>query len=235
MDTKFGNNNEIKVKPTIKMIRIIVFSIILLMFIGVMAYLGRGLATSTIIQTAFQGNNGYVYFYSEGYVDKGYGDIESILEYEMENIKKSGKYNELEEIYRMQVGEKIFIYFKEDEGKILELDFFRQNASYYCSGSNVLLYDGIGSSDRYTTEETIRKDIANTMWRGVVKKPGAPAWGVSTDENIFSMTINSENVDDVILIDEIDGKKYYFWIMTNVGEIETINDVKEVEIHMNTH
>lgn len=159
MDTRPGNNNEIKVKSAIKKIRIIVFSIMLLMFIGVMAYLGKGLATSTIIQTAFQGNNGYVYFYSGGYVDKGYGDIESILKYEMENIKKSGKYNELEEIYRMQVGEKIFIYFKEDEGKILELDFFRQNASYYCSGSNVLLYDGIGSSDRYTTEGQLEKTL----------------------------------------------------------------------------
>lgn len=234
MDTKSGNNNEIKVKPAIKMIRIIVFSIMLLMFIGVMAYLGKGLAISTIIQTAFQGNNGYVDFYSEGFVEKGYDDIESILEYEMENIIKSGKYNELEEIYRMQAGEKIFVYFKE-EGKILEIDFLRQNDLYYCSGSNVLLYDGIGSSDRYTTEETIRKDIANTMWRGVVKKPGTPAWGVSTDEQIFSMTINSENVDDVILIDEIDGKKYYFWIMTNVEEIDTIDDVKAAEIHMNAH
>lgn len=43
---------------------------------------------------------------------------------------KSGKYNELEEIYRVQAGEKIFIYFKEDEGKIFERDFFRQNDLY---------------------------------------------------------------------------------------------------------
>ncbi|MDE5866398.1 MAG: hypothetical protein K2H31_07355 [Lachnospiraceae bacterium] len=223
----------LKKEPKFAASRVTVLDVLsIVMFIGVMAYLGKALATSTIIQTAFQGNNGFVYSYSEGNGDKGYDDIEIILEYEMENIKKSGKYNELEEIYRMQVGEKIFVYFKE-EGKILEIDFLRQNDLYYCSGSNVLLYDGIGSSDRYTTEETIRKDIANTMWRGVgLKEIGAPAWGVSDDEQIFSLTINSEKVDDVILIDEKDGKKYYFWIMTNLEEIETIDDVKAAEIHM---
>ncbi|MDE6750633.1 MAG: hypothetical protein K2K21_16465 [Lachnospiraceae bacterium] len=44
------------------------------------------------------------------------------------------------------------------------------------------------------------------------------------------MSVNSEKVDEVMQIDEIDGKKYYFWIMTNVEEIETIDDVKEAKI-----
>ena len=118
--------------------------------------------------------------------------------------------------------------------KIVEYDFFRQNDLYYRSGVMGLSYNGVGASDSYTAEETIRKDIANTMWRGVgSNEVGAPAWGVSTDENISSMTINAEPVDDVILIDEIDGKKYYFWITTNVEGIETIDDVKAAEIEMN--
>ena len=117
--------------------------------------------------------------------------------------------------------------------KIVEYDFFRQNDLYYRSGVMGLSYNGVGASDSYTAEETIRKDIANTMWRGVgSNEVGAPAWGVSTDENISSMTINAEPVDDVILIDEIDGKKYYFWITTNVEGIETIDDVKAAEIEM---
>lgn len=94
---------------------------------------------------------------------------------------------------------------------------------YYRSGIKGLSYDGVGSGDSYTAEETIRKDIANTMWRGVgSKEVGAPAWGVSTDEQVSSMTINAQKVDDVILIYEKDGKKYYFWIITNVGEIKPL-------------
>ena len=101
---------------------------------------------------------------------------------------------------------------------------------FYSIGNKCIyaLYDNI-----YTEEETIRHDIVFTMWREGgwdEMKLGVPAWGISTDERISSMTINEENVDDVILINEIDGKKYYFWIMTNVEEIENIDDVKAANI-----
>lgn len=188
------------------------------------------------IVTAFQGNNSFTCFYSDGIGAKGYNDINSILNDEIENMKKTKKLgdDDLEEIYRIQVGEKIFVFLKVKEIDIVEYDFFRQNDLYYSAGVMGLTYNGVGSSDSYTAEETIRKDIANTMWRGVGSKDvGAPAWGVSTDENIFSMTINAENVNDVIQISEIDGKKYYFWITMNVEGIETIDDVKTAEIEMN--
>lgn len=104
---------------------------------------------------------------------------------------------------------------------------------YYYIGSMYVLYNSVVCSDNCTTEETIKKDMAYTMWRGGIRiMTGAPAWGVSADENILSMTINSENVDYVIQVNEIDGKKYYFWIVKNTGEIETIEDVLEAEIHM---
>ena len=187
------------------------------------------------IVTIFQGNNSFTRSYSDDIGAKGYDDINSILDDEIENRKKTRNLGDgdLEEIYRIQVGEKIFVYLKEKEVKIVEYDFFRQNDLYYRSGVMGLSYNGVGASNSYTAEETIRKDIANTMWRGVgSNEVGAPAWGVSTDENISSMTINAEPVDDVILIDEIDGKKYYFWITTNVEGIETIDDVKAAEIEM---
>lgn len=188
------------------------------------------------IVTTFQGNNSFTWFYSDDIGAKGYDDINSILEDEIENRKKTQYLgdDDLEEIYRIQEGEKIFVYLKQREVKIVEYEFFKQDDLYYCSGSKGLSY-GEGSSDSYTAEETIKKDIANTMWRGVGSdEVGAPAWGVSTDENIFSMTINSENVNDVIQISEIDGKKYYFWITTNVEGIETLDDVRAAEIEMNS-
>lgn len=47
---------------------------------------------------------------------------------------------------------------------------------------------------------------------------------------ISSMTINAEPVDDVILINDIDGKKYYFWIIMNVEELKTNMNVKTAEV-----
>lgn len=207
----------------------------IVIFIVLMASWEKGLLETNRIMDSFQGNNEFLSSYVKGIGAKGYDDIESALEDKIEYEKKTLYHNELEEIYRIQVEEKIFVYFKEDEECITEFEFFKQNDLYYRFGSKALLYDGAFSSDNYTLEETIRKDIANTMWRGVgSEEVSAPAWGVSTDENIFTMTINSENVDDVILINEKDGKKYYFWITTNVDGIETIDDVKAAEIEMNS-
>lgn len=80
-------------------------------------------------------------------------------------------------------------------------------------------------------EETIRSDIANTMWRGDGNKIlRSPAWGVSMDEHIFASTINSKNLDKVILINETGEKKFYFWMITNVEEIKTFDDVRTAEM-----
>lgn len=207
----------------------------IVMFIGIITYLGKMLSTTTAIQTAFKGNNAYADSYGENNGDNGYDNTESALENETEYAKKIANYNELEEICRIQVGKNIFVYFKEGKEQIVEFVFLKQSDLYYISGIKALLYDGTASDDRYTTEETIRKDIANTMWRGVgYKEVGVPAWGVSTDEQIFSLTINDEKMDDVILINEKNGKKYYFWITTNVGDIKTIDDIKAAKIEMNS-
>ncbi|MDE6023995.1 MAG: hypothetical protein K2G45_00930 [Lachnospiraceae bacterium] len=213
--------------------RIILLDVLtIVIFVGLLGSFAKELMAINEIQSAFEGNNGFSFSYSKNIGDKGYEDIDSAVADAIENRKKTTNQNELEEIYRVQTGEKIFIYFKESEN-IIEFEFFRQNDLYYSYGSKLLMYYGVGSSDRYTAEETIRKDIANTMWRGFESKEvGVPAWGVSTDEKIFSMTINARKVDDVIQIDEKDGKKYYFWITTNTGEIETMEDVKKVTIQL---
>lgn len=202
--------------------------------IGLLMSCERGILQQYKIQTTFNGNNGFVCAYGESIWAEGYDDIEEALEYQIESKKEITNQNELEEIYRIQVGAKIYIYLELSTQGIIELDFFRQNDLYYISGSNILTYDGIFSSDRYTVEETIRKDIAHTMWRGVnPDEMRAPAWGVSEDEQICSMTVNSAKVDDVIEIGKKDGTKYYFWIITDIEDIKTIDDVKEAKIEMN--
>ena len=219
--------------PKCAVSRIIILDILnIVIFVGLLGTFGRELMAINEVRNAFEGNNGFVSAYSKSIGDKGYEDIGSAVEDAIESRKKTTNQNELEEIYRVQTGDKIFIYFKESEN-IIEFEFFKQDDLYYSYGSKLLMYYGAGSSDGSTVEETIRKDIANTMWRGVESNEvGAPAWGVSLDEQISSMTINSMKVDDVIQIDEKDGKKYYFWITTNTGEIETIEDVKGAVIQL---
>ncbi|MBD5549647.1 MAG: hypothetical protein HDQ96_00485 [Lachnospiraceae bacterium] len=207
-----------------------IFIGIIVIFISPVGILGKGLSEMNKIQNTFQGNNEFLSSYSKSIGGKGYEDIESAvsdaIEYREESLGQSG----LKEIYRTQVGEKVYIYLKETE-EIIEIEFFRQNDLYYRSGSKVLSYAGLLSSDSYTMEETMKKDIANTMWRGIdYKEVRLPAWGVSCDEQISSTTINGAKMDDVLQVDEISGKKYYFWITTNVEGIETIDDVDEIKI-----
>lgn len=203
------------------------------LFIGLLISFGKGLLAINRLQNIFQGNNGYLSSYSKSIGDEGYADIESAVKDALEYRKQELGRGELEEIYRIQVGEKVFVYLKEAES-VVELEFFWQDNLYYYLGSKTLIYAGMGSSDGYTLEETIRKDIANTMWRGVgYEEVGAPTWGVSDNEQIFAMTINSEKMDNVVQIDEKSGKTYYFWIIINIGEIKTIDDVKEIKIETN--
>ena len=224
------------INPNWKVTRVTILDVVsFVMFIVLLAIGQKEVSIETELGKAFGGNNDYASFYSNGiggYI--GYDDMERCLEEEIAYVKRTGDNDEWEEIYRIQVGEKIFVYFKEGEEAIAEFDFYKQDDLYYCLGDMRILYNWAGSRDNWTTEDTIKKDIVYTMRReGVRKLEGAPAWGVSTDERISSMKINAEPVDNVILINEIDGKKYYFWIIMNVEELKTNLDVKTAEIEMN--
>ena len=173
-----------------------------------------------------------MFSYSKDIRSKGYEDLESAVKDIVEYRGKHLEEKEMKEIYRAQVENKEYIYLKEPES-VTELEFFRQDDLYYYSGSKVLTYVGVGSSDSYTITETMKKDIANTMWRRIDSEKGeAPAWGVSNDEQIFSITLNDKEVDNIIQIDNNNEKNYYFWIMLNADGIETIDDVKEIKIEM---
>ena len=214
--------------PRVTLLDILCMAMLMVSIVGAYTHMQQEGSIIAEITDSFQGNNGYSGSYSNGTGDKGYYDIEKALE----NAIKKSNFKKLEDVYRIQVGERIFIYFKEDEKNIVEFAFLKEDDLYYSLGSMCVyvLFD-----DSYTAEETIRQDIVHTMMRSKWDEIQleAPAWGVSTDENISSMTINAEPVDDVILINEKDGKKYYFWVITNVGEIKTLDDVRAVEIEMN--
>ena len=204
----------------------------LAILIGLVGTFWKGVSEIGELQNSIQGNNGFLFSYSKDIGSKGYEDLESAVKDIVEYRGKHLEEKEMKEIYRAQVENKEYIYLKEPES-VTELEFFRQDDLYYYSGSKVLTYVGVGSNDSYTITETVRKDIANTMWRGVGSEKGkAPAWGVSDDEQIFSVTINDKEVDNIIPIDKNNGKNYYFWIMLNADGIGTIDDVKEIKIEV---
>ena len=204
----------------------------LAILIGLVGTFWKGVSEIGELQNSIQGNNGFLFSYSKDIGSKGYEDLESAVKDIVEYRGRHLEQNETEEIYRVRMENKEYVYWKEPES-IVELEFFRQDDLYYYSGSKVLTYVGVGSNDSYTITETVRKDIANTMWRGVGSEKGkAPAWGVSDDEQIFSVTINDKEVDNIIPIDKNNGKNYYFWIMLNADGIETIDDVKEIKIEV---
>lgn len=199
-------------------------------FIGLIAIFGKSLSEINKMQNAFHGNNEFLSSYSKSIGSKGYEDFESAVEDAIEYREESSGQKEVEEIYRIQETGKAFVYLKEAED-IAEIEFFLQDDLYYRSGSKVLIYADKSGDTAYTTEETIKKDIANTMWRGVGNKEAqGPAWGVSCDEQIYMLTINGKKIKDVIEIEEKEGKKYYFWIIDDVEEIMTIDDVGRIKI-----
>lgn len=223
------------INPKWKVTRVTILDVVsIVMFIVLLAIGQKEVSSMTELHNAFQGNNAYAPFYSNGIGgNRGYDNMEELLEERIEFEKNTGDRNEMEEIYRIQAGEKIFVYCKVDEEYVVEFDFIEQDDLYYYLGELYILYDWIGYDGRYSEEATIKTDIVHTMRRdGVKRLEGAPAWGVSADEQIAFMTINAEPVDDVILINKKDGKKYYFWIITNVDEIKTLDDVKATEIEM---
>lgn len=223
--------NQKLVVPRVIILDVLSIAMLMVLIVGAFAHMRKESPIIAEMADTFPGNNGFGGSISNGIGNKGYYAIEKALENAVKN--ETSNFNKLEEIYHIQVGDRIFVYNKKDEKQVIEFSFLKEDDLYYSIGNKCLyvLYD-----NKYSGEETIRHDIVFTMWREGKwdeMKLGAPAWGVSTDEQISSMTVNSEKVDDVILVDEIDGKKYYFWIMTNVGEIETVDDVKAAKIEMN--
>lgn len=213
--------------------RIIILDLInIVLVVGLFSDFAIRLSISNQWQDAFEGNNGTYGVYARGIGGKGYEDIEDAIDAELTSKEQTLNLNETEEIYRIHTGNRNFVYFK-TPGSIIEYEFFSQDNVYYSSGHRTLVYYGLGSSEGYTTEETIRKDIANTMNRGLYyEEVGAPIWGVSDDERVFSMTIDSEKPDDFILVEQKAGKKYYFWIMTHFEGIKTIDDVQSLQIEI---
>lgn len=100
--------------PKCAISRIMILDILsIVIFVGLIGSFWRSLIAGNKIRNAFEGNNEFLSAYSKGIGDKGYEDIDSAVEDAVEYRKKTANQNELEEIYRIQTGEKIFVYFKE--------------------------------------------------------------------------------------------------------------------------
>lgn len=115
----------------------------IVMFISFMLLLQRDvMILKEISMFQVQSNNAYSSFYGNGIGGgRGYADFEKTLDDKIEYIKKTGNHNILEEIYQIQSGENIFIYYNVDEEAIMEIAFFNLDDLYYYLGNTYLQYN----------------------------------------------------------------------------------------------
>lgn len=176
----------------------------------------------------YQGNNIYNSLYVKSIGDKGYNSIDEGVK----NILKE-KYgeNEYEELYCVSDENYTWIFQKSDF-KIIELEFYNEGRKYYYEGSTVLTYDSTVTTSEYSDIETIRADVAHSIFYGMKEEDVIyPAWGVSEYNKIENVSINDVQIDFVEKLIDSNEKEYYFWIITNIGKIENIEDIEKIIIN----
>lgn len=202
---------------------VILAGIIVLLFINLLKVTGV---------EQFQGNNYYAGSYESSIGDIGNDNldecIKQVLSEEIagQTLQDLYKY---EEIYRLLRDDAVWIFFK-GENRIMRLEYLIENGRYYASGNTVLIYYGLSDEADYSDEETIRKDIANSILNERMNVSG-PVWGVTANKNAADMQINSVGVDYVEKISDEEGNIYYFWLIEeDFDEVKTVEDIKAITI-----
>lgn len=138
--------------------------------------------------------------------------------------------------------EKLGIIFTQEEWKqgktvsysITGYEFIaNDNGTYRYVGLRTSHFAGEFISSEYDWETTVRADISNSTKKGYNRyvKPREiygvlPAWGVSDDERVKTMTIDGQSADKVIEFTAND-KTYYFWF---IEDLKTQNDATNMDI-----
>ena len=113
-------------------------------------------------------------------------------------------------------------------------DFLEKDDYYIFCGKRSL---SIGDSEAYTKyswQETMLADMfisKSFLYKKAIQKKynALPAWGVSDNSKIESVTVDGQKIDEVHTID-VDGKEYYLWI---IYDLQTENKSADVVIEEN--
>ena len=194
-------------------------------FIIILSFLFTNLIGTDLVGNC-QGNNIYNSQYVNSIGSKGYDSIDEGV---TNIIEKYGE-DEYEELYRVFDENYIWV-FEKGNCKIIELEFFKEGSNYFYSGSTVLAYDSTISTSEYSDIETIRADVAHSIFSGMKEENIIyPVWGVSEYSKIENVSINNVKIDFVEKLMDSNGSEYYFWIIMNIGKIESVEDIEKIKI-----
>lgn len=175
----------------------------------------------------YQGNNIYNSQYVKSIGSKGYHSIDEGV---TNVIKEKYGEDDYEELYRVFDENYIWVFEKSDL-KIIELEFYEEDSKYFYSGSTVLTYDSTISTSEYSDIETIRADVAHSIFFGMKEENIIyPVWGVSEYSEIENVSINNVKIDYAEKLMDSNEREYYFWIITNIGKIENAEDIEKITI-----
>lgn len=213
-----------------KKFKIFLYLLDVLLLVGVYALIGRNAANSFDADVYLtQGNNSYTSFYSKGYGGPTYGSVEEANAAVLGG-KAGSSFEDYKELYRVSKEPYIWTFYQEGK-RVVMVELYEEAGRYYDRGTLSLVYSrDSSSSGNYSNKETIRADAVHSLYYGISEKGrSCPAWGVAESENIGEVSINGVKADHVEAITGYDGETYYFWVIEEIGDIETITIEGEFE------
>lgn len=175
----------------------------------------------------YQGNNIYNSQYVKSIGSRGYNSIDEGV---TNIIEEKYAQDEYKELYRVFDENYIWV-FEKSNCKIIELEFYEEDSKYFYSGSTVLTYDSTISTSEYSDIETIRADVAHSIFSGMKEENIIyPVWGVSEYSEMENVSINNVKIDFVEKLIDSNESEYYFWIIMNIGKIENAEDIEKIQI-----
>ena len=202
-----------------KKFKIFLYLLDVLLLVGVYALLGRNAANSFDADVYLtQGNNSYRSFYGKGYGGPTYGSVEEANAVVLEGNAGSS-FEDYKELYRVSKEPYIWTFYQEGK-RVVMVELYEEAGRYYDRGTLLLVY---GRDGEYSDKETIRADAVHSLHYGISEKGrSCPAWGVTEIESIEDVSINGVKADYVEALTGNGGETYYFWVIEEIGDIETL-------------
>lgn len=157
----------------------------------------------------------------------GFGkrDLESAIEKAV--IKEKLRKNIYNEIFRVENEDRVWVYFQ-GKNQVRCYEFRLEDGRYYCVGSSSAVYYDFFEHN-YSDIDTMRSDISFSLRWNSYTIDAKPIWGVTENENVSLIKINSVGIDFVKEISDTDGGKYYFWLIED-GSFLKQEDIENLVI-----
>ena len=172
------------------------------------------------------GNNSYAGTYTLALGKPGNENLQEVIEKTLSDTERDGM--EYQEFYRLERADAVWVYFKA-ENCVIRLEFAIENDRYYQMGITHSIYHGFVEKT-CSDGDTIKADIAHSVFLERFAFDNVPIWGISQNERVKGMKINSADVDYVEQIYDTDGGIYYFWLIEDGNIVQDLKDLENIMI-----